>query len=166
MKLGIFILILFMIAFVSAVCEDGQININTASLSELDELYWIGETRAQAIIDARPFETLDDLVDAYGVGEAILEGIKNQGLACVGEDEGEEEPEEEEEIVEEVVEEPKPAEEETKETETIIITTQTIKSPEDNENKSNYALYGFVGFCFLLGVLFLLRRKKYKNEFR
>ena len=49
----------------------------------------------------------------------------------------------------------------------IKLTPKTIKSEENIEtlNKNNYAIYGFVVFCILLAFLFLLKRKKFKNEF-
>lgn len=55
--------------------------------------------------------------------------------------------------------------------EVIHLNPQTIKSQENNEkqensNKNKYAMYGFVAFSILLGILFLLKSKKYnKNEF-
>ena len=67
--LGFFIT-LFLLSSISAICEDGQIDINSASLEELDELYGIGPAKAQAIIDARPYNSVDELVNAYGIGEA------------------------------------------------------------------------------------------------
>ncbi len=50
----------------------------------------------------------------------------------------------------------------------IKLSAKTIKSPEINQSKgqSNYAFYGLIAFAALLGVLFLLRRRKYRNEFR
>jgi hypothetical protein len=53
--------------------------------------------------------------------------------------------------------------------ETIKLTGKDIKSEDDIENlrTGNYAVYGFIGFCVLLGFLFLVRKNKYKkNEFR
>lgn len=50
----------------------------------------------------------------------------------------------------------------------IKLSAKTIKSTENSKDKgpSDYAFYGLLGFAALLGVLFLLRRKKYENEFR
>ncbi len=178
MKLGIFIMILFIISFISASCEEGQIDINSGSLGELDALSGIGPSRGQAIIDFRDskrFDSVNELIDVYGIGPVTLGNIIEQGMACVGG----EEIEQVEVVVEPIVEvaeingAPKEVSSNTqrgtsegKEFETIILATQTIKSPDNKKNKSNYALYGFVGFCFLLGILFVLRKRKYKNEFR
>ena len=53
------------------------------------------------------------------------------------------------------------------ELEIINLNPKVIKSENDNEKlNNNYALYGFVFFCVLIIVLFVLRRNKYKNEFR
>ena len=52
--------------------------------------------------------------------------------------------------------------------EIIILNSKDIKSEENKENlrKSDYATYGFIGFCILLIALFIYRRKFNKNEFR
>jgi hypothetical protein len=76
-----FVLILLLISFVSAGCVD----INSASLDELDEIVWVGPATAQKIIDARPFDDVDNLDKVGGIGEVKVSDIKEEGLACVDE---------------------------------------------------------------------------------
>ncbi len=57
------------------------ININTASLEELDSLPGIGPTTAQRIIDYRntngPFTTIDEIMDVSGIGPSTYDEIKD-----------------------------------------------------------------------------------------
>ena len=82
--IGIFLI--FLLPNISAICNESQININTASLEELDALTGIGPVKAQAIIDTRPFNSVDDLINVNGIGEVTLNNIKLQGLACVSDE--------------------------------------------------------------------------------
>jgi len=56
------------------------VNVNTASASELETLPGIGEVIAQRIVDHRtangPFGSVDQLLDVSGIGDAILESIR------------------------------------------------------------------------------------------
>lgn len=58
----------------------GLVNVNSAIATELEELPGIGEVIAQRIIDYRtengPFATVDELLDVSGIGDAILESIR------------------------------------------------------------------------------------------
>ena len=55
-----------------------KININTASQEWLENLTGIGEVKAQAIIAARPFEKIDDILEVKGIGPATYEKIKDR----------------------------------------------------------------------------------------
>ena len=56
------------------------ININTATLQELEALNGIGPVKAQAIIDHRkangPFKSVEQLKDVKGIGDATFDKIK------------------------------------------------------------------------------------------
>ena len=54
----------------------GAVNINTASKEELMSLKGIGEAKAQAIIDARPFKMPEDMKNVKGISDKIYERIK------------------------------------------------------------------------------------------
>jgi competence protein ComEA len=61
------------------------ININTASVEELQQIKGIGKTRAEAIVAYRdqhgPFEQVEDLVEVKGIGDATL--ARNHGMLIV-----------------------------------------------------------------------------------
>ena len=52
------------------------VNINTATKDELITLDGIGEVSALAIIEHRPYESIEDLLDVSGIGQAKLDGMK------------------------------------------------------------------------------------------
>lgn len=178
---------LLIFPFILAVCGEGQININSASTIELDKLTGIGPAKAENIINTRPFESIDDLIDVSGIGPVTLEKIKTQGLACVTEEvvtaplggvpsedgkeiveEAEEKSdlEQEQEIILEIEAKKEPT---NVKKDVIELVPQNIKSEDytSNLSSSDLAKCGLVLFCVLLGGLFTIRKfNARKNEFR
>ena len=165
-----FILLIF-IPFISGLCDENQVNINSASVKELDKIYGIGPKKAQAIIDSRPFNSVDELRKTNGIGEKTLQKIKEQGLACVSDNENKKEDKEieTEERKNETREENKEEINTTKKPKNINPKNiNTEKNKDNKETKPSCAVYVLVGFCVLLVILFILKpkTKKYKTEFQ
>jgi competence ComEA-like helix-hairpin-helix protein len=171
MKVNFFIMVVLIIQinFIYASCSDGQVDINEASSSELEEIYGIGPVKAKSIIDSRPFEQIDDLSKVTGIGDKTLEGIKSQDLVCVND---EQTIEKKNKKIENTDYELVDLETETKITivkqmDVIRLSggTKDIKKEKSGENSNNYPYYGLYAFAVLLGFLFFMRRKKYTTEF-
>ena len=62
--------------------ESCPLNINTATVGQLETLDGIGQVLAQRIVDYRnangPFASVDDLLEVNGIGPGILETIRPQ----------------------------------------------------------------------------------------
>ena len=71
------------IVIASSAAAQDCININTASITELQRIIHIGPERAAEVIVKRPFGSIDELERIAGIGPARLADIKAQGLACV-----------------------------------------------------------------------------------
>lgn len=191
LKISLFFLIILLINPIDSLCQESQININTASLEKLDQLSGIGPVKGQAIIDTRPFNSIEELINVYGIGEVTLENIKTQGLACVNnenkqednqnetsEDINEDEEAEEnkevnisEEVRKEVLSDTKENKNENITLNNIELNPKDIKNPDDNKfsiNKLINIKFGLISFCILLAVLFiiqiLIKKNKTKNE--
>ena len=59
----------------------GNIDINTATVTELTELSGIGQSKAEAIVEYRTkngnFKSVDDLTNVPGIGESTLNRIRD-----------------------------------------------------------------------------------------
>ncbi|MBI2031754.1 MAG: helix-hairpin-helix domain-containing protein [Candidatus Levybacteria bacterium] len=55
-----------------------SININSASMKELDSLSGIGPVTAQKIIDGRPYQAVDELISKKIIGNSVFEKIKDR----------------------------------------------------------------------------------------
>lgn len=53
-----------------------RIDLNTASLSQLQKLPRVGPVLAQAIVDARPYRTIHDLKGVRGVGAKTFDAMR------------------------------------------------------------------------------------------
>lgn len=62
------------------------IDINKASMKELEQIKHIGPARAEELIDLRPFDSIDDLSRINGIGPARIDDIIEEGKACIGGD--------------------------------------------------------------------------------
>ncbi|MDE1848929.1 MAG: helix-hairpin-helix domain-containing protein [Nanoarchaeota archaeon] len=177
----IFFLFLFFILLIPVVfptCNEGQIDINSASLEELDQIIMVGPSTAEKIVLMRPFLSVDDLIDVSGIGNKTLEKIKSQGLACVSSEiSGNAN---QSNITEN--ESPSQAHPITmnnsenryspltpKITEAIVLNQDNSKDIETGANplsSDRIALYGLIAFgLFIGGLLAAKRLKSYKTEF-
>jgi competence ComEA-like helix-hairpin-helix protein len=66
--------------------QTGCVDLNTASVRELQRIVQIGPARAEQIVALRrerPFRSVDELARVNGIAAGRLREIKTQGLACV-----------------------------------------------------------------------------------
>ena len=97
--------------------------------------------------------------------------MKAQGLVCVGDEEDTVKEEIQEEtnvtevkVISDLTNTQTAAQPESKKA--ITLNPQVIKSAGTNGLNNSPALWGFVVFCVLIVVLFIIKAGKYKNEFR
>ncbi|MBI2430516.1 MAG: ComEA family DNA-binding protein [Candidatus Levybacteria bacterium] len=56
----------------------GSVNVNSASLSELEALPGIGAVTAQKVVDNRPYTSIEELLEKKVIGKAVFEKIKEK----------------------------------------------------------------------------------------
>ncbi len=64
--------------FISRADAEGRVDLNTATKEQLESLPEIGPVKAQAIIDARPFASPEEVMRVSGIKEATYEAIKDK----------------------------------------------------------------------------------------
>jgi competence ComEA-like helix-hairpin-helix protein len=183
----LFLFLIFLIfPLISAECKEGQVDINSAPIEELDKIIWIGPKTAEAIISSRPFNSLDDLINIKGIGEKKLADIKNQGLACVSflEDKNKDMSEQNNTVeslnkienrenlnygYQQQIRESLPQKEKTNSSNitynTILLSPKTIKIDTNSNNKNNRGKMIYLLILFGVFVTFLILIKNKKNEF-
>ncbi|EKD53344.1 MAG: ComE operon protein 1 [uncultured bacterium] len=67
--------------YAEAKTESDMVNLNTASLKELDTLWGVGPARAETIVKNRPYGSLDEVVSKGGMTKQIFD--KNAGQLVV-----------------------------------------------------------------------------------
>ncbi|WP_328155369.1 ComEA family DNA-binding protein [Cytobacillus praedii] len=60
------------------------IDINHASLDQVEKIIHIGPERAEDLIEQRPYGAVADLSKIKGIGPARIKDIQLEGLACGG----------------------------------------------------------------------------------
>jgi competence ComEA-like helix-hairpin-helix protein len=182
MKRLLIIFIIFFLNIVLAQCSNEQIDLNSASAEELDKITYIGPATASKIISARPFNSVEDLINVSGIGETKLKAIKDQNLVCVKGSEEEIEEIKDEEIQEDLaidipiinnIEEESVLEKNNlylentlEEVQIIRLNAKDIK--EDNSileskeeiSKEKYATFGLVAIFIFLMILISIRRRR------
>lgn len=60
----------------SGLCAGGKVNINSASSAELESIPGVGPSTAKKIIEGRPFDMAEGIMDVSGIGEKTYESMK------------------------------------------------------------------------------------------
>ncbi|RLG15530.1 hypothetical protein DRN69_02830 [Candidatus Pacearchaeota archaeon] len=174
-------MLILLISNIHALCQEGQIDINNASKQDLQIIIWVGPKIAEYIIESRPFESVDDLINVKYIGDKKLNDIKEQGLACVNENTSVKNEVKKDNEINNTAQEENPeiinfeetSEQESYEEKEPIIFNAINLNPKDIKTKNNerklskndYAIYGLVAFCILLAFLFITKKRKHKSEF-
>lgn len=66
------------------VSSESCVNINEATIEDIQRILHIGPERATLLIDGRPYSSVEDLDSINGIGPARIKDIIAQGIACIG----------------------------------------------------------------------------------
>ena len=81
------LLILAFILLAWPAAADDRVDVNTASVEELQQLPGIGPSKAKAIVEERekngPFASVDDLDRVRGIGASIIGKVKELDMDAV-----------------------------------------------------------------------------------
>ena len=66
------------------VSGESCVNINEATIEDIQRIIHIGTARAPLLIDGRPYSSVEDLDSINGIGPARIKDIIAQGIACIG----------------------------------------------------------------------------------
>lgn len=123
----VFLILIIFLLFprILSECSSDQIDINSASKSELEKIKHIGPVYAERIRNQTPFDSLEKLKEVKGIAEKRLEEIKEEDLACVETENSEEDKEEDSSLKKNKSEKDNPKDERN-------------SDKEDKEKKENY----------------------------
>jgi DNA uptake protein ComE-like DNA-binding protein len=62
-----------------AIGDAKGVNLNSASLEELDRVGGLGRERARRIVESRPFRSWDDLKRIEGFSDTLVDDLKQAG---------------------------------------------------------------------------------------
>lgn len=67
--------------YAEAILSSNKVNVNTASVTELDTLWGIGSARAESIVKNRPYNSIDELISKGALTKSLVD--KNRDLLTV-----------------------------------------------------------------------------------
>ena len=63
--------------------EEGKVSLNTGHFDELRNIKHINVERAHEIIDRRPWESIEDLINITGIGKVAMQDIRRQNIVTI-----------------------------------------------------------------------------------
>lgn len=79
---ALLILSALMLAACAPATTPACVDVNTAPREQLTRIIHIDQVRSAAIIELRPFVSLDDLTRVPGIGPERVADIRAQGIVC------------------------------------------------------------------------------------